>query len=527
MSLLRAKLAAHRDLLVLLGIALFLNFWGITRGLPNTIDWDPDSIIPLGPLVYAKELLAGEPWSHKYPAFHFLLLAGSFAPYLGWLRLTGQWHTPSDTYPYGFAQPDLALSTLILIGRGISALMAVGTVWITYHIGKAIFDKIAGLFAGLVLACSPLMIYYAHTGNLDIPYLFWTALALLMFVRLLQAPAPRWYGLLGVFAALAIATKDQAYALFTFIPPALVLFFLRGHLENSARQFWQRAGLGFLCATAVYLLASNLVFNLEGWLAHVRYITGPGSDRYQAYERTLSGYLGLGAHGLIRLIPALNAPVFLCCLSGVLFARQRKEAGGLLVPFTSYVLTFLCVVMYVYPRFVLPLTLLLVPFGGFVLASLWAMEGRAARSLAGAIAVYSFLYGSSVDLQFTHDARYQAEQWMATNFPPGTIVGTDAQPAYLPRFPQGVTVVDVKVTPGGVQSAHGANPTYLILSEAQYRRYKTFHLTEPGQKIMALVDKSIGYEIVAAFDDTIDDYRLFAFQLLPYASPTIIILKKF
>jgi hypothetical protein len=524
---LRAKLTAHRDLILLLGIALLLNFWGITRGLPNVVDWDPDSIIPLGPLVYAKELLSGEPWSHKYPAFHFLVLAGSFAPYLGWLRLTGQWPAPSDSYPYGFTQPEIALSALILIARCISALMAVGTVWTTYHIGKAIFDKTAGLFAGLLLACSPLMIYYAHTGNLDIPYLFWTALAVLMFVRLLQEPAARWYGLLGVFAALAIATKDQAYALFVFIPPALIFLFLRGHLENDVRQFCQRAGLGFLCATGAYLLASNLVFNFEGWLAHVGYITGPATDRYQTYERTLSGYFGLGSLTLTRLIPALNVPVFLCCLSGLICARERKEARMLLVLCVSYVLTFLCVLMYVYPRFVLPLAFLLVPFGGYSLASLWQTGGKAARPLVAAILVYTVSYGFSVDRQFTNDARYQAEHWMATHFPAGTVVGTDAQPSYLPRFPHGVEVVAAKVTPDGVQFADGRIAEYLILSEAHYRRYKVFELTEPAQKIMALVDESLNYEIVAAFDDTIDDSSIWASQLLPYISPTIIILKRF
>jgi len=517
----------HQDLLALLGLALFLNFWGITRGLPNVEDWDPDSIAPLGPLVYAKRLFYGEVWWEEYPPFHYMLLAAIMAPYVGLLWLTGGIHNPQDTYPYGLVQPEIALSNFILIARSVNALMGVGLVGIAYQVGRNIFDRRTGFLTGLLFACCPLSVYYAHTANLEVPYLFWSALAILSLTRLTRALATKHFVGLGVFTALAVATKDQAYGLFTLVPLALAVFCFRNQRQGSPNLFLRRAWYGLVGFSLVYLVASNIPWNLSGWIEHVHYIMGSGSARYQTYPNTIAGHFGLAFHAVAHLANALNVPIFLCCLTGLLYAKRNQHAFfSLVVPFFSYYLTFLSVVLYVYPRFIFPLIFLVLPLGGRVLSELWETQSKVARLFVGSVLVHAFAYGFFLDLQFTWDSRYEAEEWMRTNLRPGTVIGTDAQPAYLPRFPKDVKVVKISISKDQIHFEKETPPEYLVLSRAQYRRYRISDLTEPEQKLVAIMGGNSGYEVRAAFDTALDNEPFFAPRFLPYVSPTIIILQR-
>jgi hypothetical protein len=180
----------------------------------------------------------------------------------------------------------------------------------------------------------------------------------------------------------------------------------------------------------------------------------------------------------------------------------------------------------VYPRFVFPLIFLALPFGGRVLSELWETRNKVAQILVLTVLVHSFAYGFFLDLQFTYDSRYQAEAWMAKHLQAGAVVGTDAQPAYLPRFPKTVKVVDVSFSRGRLNFPEGQQPEYLIFSRAQYRRYRISNLTEPEQKLVALLSGNVGYKVVAAFDNALDNEPFFAPRFLPYVSPTIIILQR-
>lgn len=523
---LQQYLIAHQDLIALLCLSLFLNFWGIARGLPNIEDWDPDSIAPLGPLVYAKRTLFGEMWWEEYPPLHFMILAALSAPYIGFLWLTGGIQAPQDTYPYGLTDPETALSMLILIARSVNALMGVGLVGIVYKIGKEIFDRRAGFISGILFACNPLAMYYAHTGNLEVPYLFWSALACLNLALLVRTPAPKYFVWLGAFTACAMGTKDQAYGLFALIPLALAIFCLQDQKQGGPRELIRRGLYSLIGFSLAYLVASNILWNWAGWLEHLRYITGPASERYQTYSNSVSGHFALAFHTITHLANAMHIPVFLGCIAGVWYASKNRPALlALIVPFLSYYLTFLSVVLYVYPRFVFPLVFLALPFAGRAFSEFWETKNKFAQFFVAAILVHSFAYGFFLDLQFTLDSRYEAEAWMKQNFTKETTVGTDAQAAYLPRFPKTVTLTKISFTDGRL-TLKGEHPEYLVLSRAQYRRYRIFHLTEPEQKLAELIGKNNGYKVVAAFDNALDNEPFFAPRFLPYVSPTIIILKR-
>src|SRR6266852_1676845 len=139
----RPGAAPRRWLAAVLLISLCINTVGLRWGLPNdNTTWAADAFQPMAPMAIGKHALGGEPWNSgwfyfKYPLGHPLLLLAAQAPYLLWQLGTGQLHAPKSTYPYGFRNPERALSGLALITRAVSVLMGVGLVGLAYHIAAA------------------------------------------------------------------------------------------------------------------------------------------------------------------------------------------------------------------------------------------------------------------------------------------------------------------------------------------------------------------------------------------------------
>jgi 4-amino-4-deoxy-L-arabinose transferase-like glycosyltransferase len=508
-------LCARNALLVL---AAFLNLLWIGWGLPNRGDWAVDSIAPMGPLRYAKMVIAGETWWGKYPAFHYALLSVIYAPYVAFLLATGRLRIEKTEFAVDDAEGSFGV--LILIARLVSAAMGVGVTLIAYAVTTRLFGPRAALFAGLIVCSSPLVIYYSHTANVDIPYVFWSGLAIWSFVKLMDSPATRHYIALGLFCGLAIATKDQAYGLFAVLPIALA---------------WARArqGMGLIRATvggpvlltgtvavATYALASNLLFDPAGWLAHFRHMAQHTAPEYRAYERSMPGTFHFAVATLTTLAASLNIPLFALCVVGTGWCLWKREGAALPLLFgLSYFVTVLMLVLYLLPRFVLPLVLLLSPYGGRALAAVWERGRRPGRLLVMGVLLYSLVYGFSLDLEFLHDARYEAERWIAANVPRSAVIGTDGRETYLPRLPASNTTISVELRDRQAWK-DGIRPDFLVLSSPRYRRQRWD--APYRQTFEALHDGSLGYRVAATFTS----HRFLGPRLIPGLSPDIIVLAR-
>lgn len=269
-----------------------------SRDQENVVAWGTDEVAPMGPLVYAKRTFTGGSCSQKYPAFHFMLLNAAYAPVLGYLFLSGQISLAhlSDSWPYGLKDPVSSLTLLVLIARAVSVAMGTAIVGLTYLITERLFGGIAGIFTALILALCPMFIYYSHTSNLDIPYLFWFVLGCVFYVRLFEGGQTRDYVLFGVCMALTVATKDQAYALLPLLPVSLILSRMRRRTDGVAPSGdggsppsipWRKLGLSLVAFLATYAVAANIPNNWSGYLRHVQHITGPGSAQYQEFRHAV------------------------------------------------------------------------------------------------------------------------------------------------------------------------------------------------------------------------------------------------
>ena len=522
-----ATVRRNRDLtLALAGVAalaVVLDVVGIGWGLPHpTGDWATDGLSPLGPLALAWHVLHAEKWWGKYPPFHFLLLALVQAPYVAWLRLRGEIGAIGAVYPYGLAHPLLALGRLALLARLVSVAMGVATVVFTALTAAELFGLRAAALAGLVLLSSPVTVYYAHTTNLDIPYLCWTTAGLWLAVRVVRGDAAvRTHVLLGAAAALAIATKDQAYACFALLPvPILWRRWQAGRPLDTAL-------LAALASfAAVYALASLLAVDPSGYLGHARQLTGPANP-YAGVPLSAARVVRVSLRTASATASTLGWPFALAGVAGLVLAAVRRTPGAEmpLAMGLSYYLTFMIPILYAVPRYTLPLVAALAPFAGLGLASLWGKPGArgvsARRALVGVVVAVGVARGASMDVRLLTDARYPAESWLAAHAPSG-VIGTDAEPSYLPRLAPTRPVVRLTLGPDGLHYPGSGPPDLIVLTSARYRQY-FWPPPRPERRVLAaLLRGELCYERAAEFRSP----QLFGPPLVRAVSPHIIVLRR-
>lgn len=498
---------------LLVGISLSLNLYQIQWGLPTgDRDWSPDSVAPLKPLAYAKSLVDQEPWVFKYPPFHFMVLSVFYAPYVLYLYLTDGIAAPTGVYPYGLKDPEVSLMVFTLIARITSAVMGTGTVLVSYYTVKILYGWRAGLISALLIASSYAIIYYSHNANVDVPQLFWISLALFSFVSLLKAYKTKYYLLLGLFAALAIGTKDSAYALFLGIAPVLLYFHLQHEQAANGKGRVLSALVdrkllyGFSTFVIVLIMVFNVPFNWQGFAEHVQFHLGKSMRANRVIREAASvfqGDLTLIGRYLLYIVEANGLPSFLLLVGGFLYCLFKfpGKSWMFLVLIGIYYIFFLRIRGGPHLRYVLPLYLLLTWQAGKFASDLMDLKkiGRALSIiLVSLVLVHSLVYGFSVDLLLARDPRYTAEEWMERNIPrEATILAVD--PDYsLPRFPQGrdVRYRTLWSDSGRETNIMDLNPDYIVIGMSLPRRL------ERKSTIEAFFSER-GYQPVASFKSEI------------------------
>ena len=161
---------------------------GLSWGLPAADAWEDDGIAPRDFLVGAYETyLPGHYFT--YPPVHLLGLSILTSPVWGLALARAPSLSQSDVIAAMIQVP--TMTALTLVARFVSELMALGIIYFLAKLAEEVWGKRASLLVALVIAVNAPLTYYAHTSNLDVPYMFWACFALLETTRAIVRGEPR------------------------------------------------------------------------------------------------------------------------------------------------------------------------------------------------------------------------------------------------------------------------------------------------------------------------------------------------
>jgi hypothetical protein len=426
---------------VLGGFALAIAV-GFTWGLPSTSTWAVDSISPrscgLGAIVETY-------WPghfHTYPPLHTALLTILSLPWVALAAL--RVGVGRDDLGVELIKP-LYMTGIEVSARLVAAAMALAIVWNTIRWWTRIEGRAAGIGAGIVVATNSTLVYYAHTGNLEVPYLFWASWAMVEMDRVLCGE-PRERGALLCSVA-AVLSKDQAAAaLLLPLAVALVVVPWAARGESPIRRRLVTAGLS---GVALYAVVSGALVNPVGFRRRVAFLLGPASQTWAGYPRGVDGDLSL-ARDALRAIPHFTSlPIAVLAVVGVIVVIvtthgiDRARALQPLLAAISFTLFFTLGARRSEDRFLLPQTIFVLPYAAAALTRAWQRLPRA-RVALGALAVVCLVPAlagvASLDATLLVDSRYEAERFLAS-LPASTHVEILGTTLFLPRLPPALAVV--------------------------------------------------------------------------------------
>ena len=445
----------RRAWLLPIGLYLLLAGTGLSWGLPNAESWSNDDIAPSSVLRVDEWYRSG---SYKYPYLQLLIDRVLYEPYLRLEAAAG--HIQAACLPVRrcLEDPPRQLGQLILISRLRSLFMGLGLLLLTAAVAGAAFGPQAAFWAALLASVNETLGFYAKQGNLDVPYTFWFMASVWVYQRILRGAGPRHWLAFGTLAGAALATKEGIIGAYPLMGLAMLINAWRHEAEPAreagagaaapaaARRLAWSLGLMAFGLLAVYALAMNAVFNPQGLTAHLRHwLQGEG---VAPYNDDYQGALWFASEIGSAAVFGAGWPLFLGLVCGSAFSladsATRRPAIALSLPLLSYFAFTIVPIRFIFPRFLLPVYLLLACLAAPQLARLGRVAlGKGPRprhtrlvaaSLIALLFGYSACYSLNVGLAMRQDSRLQAEAWLAEHLEAGTqIVGLGSRGA-LPRL---------------------------------------------------------------------------------------------
>ena len=448
---------------------------GIDWGLPHFESWNGDDISPDKPLRVASDWWSGH---HKYPYLHWWLNALLYAPYVLGLGVLGEVDLgclPKLT-PGCFEHVTAHMTVLMILTRLLSVAMGLGTVWAAWRLAHQLLDDgRAAAWAAAVVAGSYPIVFFAHTGNLDLPHTFWFAASLVAAASVWQRGDLRDYGMFGLLAGCALATKDSILGAYLGLGLALLFRHVQRTRADGIgavaalrdRRLWLLA----VAVVAVYGLTEDVLLNFDGFLRH----WGSWLEGGESLEAMRSRHIGVGrlaAGFAASLRAAVGLPVLGLALAGVVAVAARpawRPGLWLLAPAASYLAVSIQGAGFTATRLELPLVPILAVFAAAAMGAWAKVQSTGLRRIGWTVALLAvaFSWGQALngDLRLLGDSRYAAEAWLRENVPPGTEVAAFGGSDILPRANRaGVVITPISRDELQAEALAADGPAWLLFS---------------------------------------------------------------
>jgi len=420
----------------------------------------------------------------------------------------------------------------LLVGRALAALFDLGTVVLTFTLGRRVYGEHAGLLAAAFVALMVLHVQHAHFYIADVPLAFFVLGTLLAACRLAECGRPLDALLAGVWAGLALGTKFSAALLVLPLGTACALApgARKGRvslplspLSGGSRRGMRGPGWGCGVAALVAFAFTNpfaLVAFPTFWhnvAEQVAIARGVLDVPYTRQFHAIWPYL----YPIVQQLRwGMGWPLGLVAFGGLAWAVGRavreppRRAEWVLLAWALPCLAFAGALYAKFPRYLLPLTPLLAIYAARLLFGLHRRSRHLASFLIYSFLIYSFLiYSFFCCLTFANLYRsphpwLAASEWFYEHVPRGAVVAVEQWDHPLPLDATGYDVRELPIFDEDLPEKWAAMEE--VLTEADYvviasqRGYATLARWPERYPLTAryyrrLFDGALGFEPVACF----------------------------
>ncbi|MEE8389353.1 MAG: glycosyltransferase family 39 protein, partial [Anaerolineae bacterium] len=335
----------------------------------------------------------------------------------------------------------------LLVGRVLAALFDLGTVVMTFALGRQIYGENIGLLAAAFVAVMVLHVQQAHFTTADAPLAFFVLGSLLFAVRLAERGRPLDAWLAGVWAGLAMGTKSSAALLVLPLGAAL----LSGPAPAWKSRRWAlRRGLE--CgAAALATFALTNPFALLEFSTFWRNVEEQSSIVWGVldvpYTRQFHGTWPYLYPIVQQLRWGMGWPLGLLAFGGLAYAVWRavrespRQAEWVLLAWVVPGFAFVGALYVKFPRYLLPLTPLLALYAACLLATLHQHSRRLASFLTYISLIYTFFHCLAFVSLYRSPHPWQvASEWFTDHAPQGAVVAIEQWDHPLPLDAAGYDV---------------------------------------------------------------------------------------
>ena len=216
-------------------------FWGIPVFDPMVHSYHPDEPkIIQGAVNFPYHILSNS--DLRYPTFYHYFIGSLSIPARLIFKITG----------WAFEDFKIFVS---VFGRLITIILGVGSVLLTFILGKKLYDEKAGLLSALFVSLSLYHVQNSSWATLDVPNSFFFILTIYLSFRMYEKPTTKSYLLTGISLGILTGTKYIGAISLILI---LILHFNKG--IGSKKKLLDVLKTSFSKNLWVLLLSAGIVF---------------------------------------------------------------------------------------------------------------------------------------------------------------------------------------------------------------------------------------------------------------------------
>lgn len=435
---LRASQFERTAVIGILLLALALRAWGIDFGLPYIYHPDESRYVISAQVLF--KTLDLNP--HTLPnisssSFVYAINAAAYVPYYLTGKLLGTLSAPTDIpapLMVAMGVGYISQPSVFVLGRLVTALTSVTTVWLLYVISRRLFNQPAqGGLVALLFAVSPTSVSLSRYVTPDSFVAFFILVLFGAAMSIEQQPRTRTYLVAGVALGCLLSTKISG--VLGLLPVLIAHFHHRGMKGLLDRNLYL---LGIAALAAGVITTPYLLGDYQKVIDDILF-----EGRHYS-----TGHAGMEGDSLLWYVSYLwQATGGLVAVAGVVIGHgvmTRFRSIRLLAVFPLVYFVFICSFVVRNDRTALPLIpfVLLLAAWGLRQAWTWAsgLKSTGGRRLAIAGLTGVLLIGVGWPLTQTVEATYKltvedsretARRWIETHLPAGAHVAVESYSPFV------------------------------------------------------------------------------------------------